>query len=120
MRRDQRLRRREDFAAVYRQGRPASNELLALRARRNELGHNRYGFSVGKRIGKAVVRNRLKRRLRAAIKSIMPSLSPGAHTAAGWDVIIIGRAPAATVNYDELVRALTQLFRRARLMESRE
>ena len=116
MRREQRLRRRQDFAAVYREARPASNELLALRARRNELGHNRYGFSIGKRLGKAVVRNRLKRRLRAAISSITPSPSPDARPATGWDVVIIGRAPAATVNYDELVRALTQLFRRARLM----
>ncbi len=113
MTRYERLRRRQDFAAVHREGRSTSGDLLVLRIRPNDLPFNRYGYSVGKRVGKAVVRNKVKRRLRAAIAGMA---APLAEAAAGRDVVIIARAPAATVDYDELVRALTRLLRRARLL----
>ena len=122
MRRDARLRRAEDFAAVYRDGRATSSELVVVRARRNAVGHNRYGFSVGKRVGKAVERNRVKRRLRAAVDGLMRPSSPRAVVndptgeAPGWDIVLIARAPAARVTYDDLVRTVTALFRRARLL----
>lgn len=108
MRRDERLRRRQDFGSVYREGRAQTSDLLALRVRPNQLGHNRYGFSVGRRVGKAVIRNRVKRRLRAAVTALAPR--------GGWDVVVMARAPAATVDYDELVHTLARLFRRARLL----
>jgi ribonuclease P protein component len=108
MRRHQRLRRRQDFAAVYRKGRPVNGELLAIRALRNDRDHCRFGFAVNKRVGKAVVRNRVKRRLRAAATALAP--------AGGWDVVVTARAPAAAVTYDELVRALAALFTRARIL----
>ena len=122
MRRDARLRRAEDFAAVYREGRATSSDLMVVRARRNAVGRNRYGFSVGKRVGKAVERNRVKRRLRAAVDGLMQSsaapAAPGdlAGDAGGWDIVVIARAPAARVTYDDLVRTVTALFRRARLL----
>lgn len=75
--------------------------------RRNGLEQSRFGFAVGKRVGKAVVRNKVKRRLRAAVGQLRPT--------GGWDVLITARAPAATVGYDELVRALADLFVRARI-----
>jgi ribonuclease P protein component len=107
MRRDERLRRRRDFDALAR-GRSLGGSVLALRLVRNGLDHSRFGFAVGKRVGKAVIRNRVKRRLRAAIRGLAPG--------AGWDVLVIARASAATVDYDDLVRALTDLFQRARLV----
>lgn len=115
MKRSERLRRRQDFAAVHREGRSTSGDLLVLRTRPNELPYNRYGFSVGKRVGKAVVRNRVKRRLRAALTILAAPLAAAA-AAGGRDVVIIARAPAAAVDYDELARALARLLRRARLL----
>lgn len=119
MHRHERLRRRQDFTAAYREGRATSGDLLVLRSRPNQLGHNRYGFSVSKRVGTAVVRNRVKRRLRAAVTALLvPAVAADDGMAAtqGWDLIVIARAPAATVDYDELVRALARLLRRARIL----
>ena len=108
MRREQRLRRRRDFDAVYRGGRPAHGDFLSLRVLRNGLEQSRFGFAVNKRAGGAVTRNRIKRRLRAAITALAV---PG-----GWDVVVSARAPAATVPYDDLVRVLTAALRRARVL----
>lgn len=108
MRREQRLRRRRDFDAVYRTGRLVHTGFLSVRVRRTELERSRIGLAVTKRAGGAVMRNRIKRRLRAAIDTLG---LPG-----GWDVVITARAPAATVPYDELVRVLTRALRRARVL----
>ena len=109
MRRQQRLRKRTDFDAVYRKGRASANKLVALRLLRNDLPYNRYGFSVGKRLGKAVVRNRVKRRLREGVRSL--TLQPG------WDVVISARRPAAAADYHELREAVAGLLSRAQILD---
>jgi len=101
----ERLRRRQDFVAVYRNGRAWANRFLVLRALPNSLPHHRYGFVVSKRVGKAVVRNRLKRRLREGLRSLtLP---------AGWDMVLLARPPAASASYHELAQAMTNLISRA-------
>jgi ribonuclease P protein component len=109
--REQRLRRERDFAAVYQRGRSWSNQLLAIRTLPAAGSTSRFGFAVGKRVGGAVVRNRVKRRLRALVRELDP--------AAGWDVVIIARPDAASVDFDRLRSALVSLFGRAGLLGSR-
>jgi ribonuclease P protein component len=108
VRRDQRLRREREFAAVYRQGRSWSNQMLALRVLPSTLPQSRFGFAVGKRVGKAVVRNKVKRRLREAVRALQP--------VNGWDVVIVARPPAAEADFAGLRGALGSLFRRAGLL----
>lgn len=108
MLRERRLRRSNDFAAVYRRGRPLSNDLLALRSLKTDRPQSRVGFAVGKRIGTAVVRNRVKRRLRAAVASL--PLMPG------WDLVVAARPAAATQDYQALRSALLGLLQRAHLL----
>jgi ribonuclease P protein component len=108
MLRERRLRRSADFAAVYRSGRSASSELLALRSLKTARPVSRVGFAVGRRLGTAVVRNRVKRRLRAAMTSL--ALAPG------WDIVVTARPAAATKGYHELEAALAGLLRRQQLL----
>lgn len=109
MRREQRLRRRQDFGAVYRRGRSWANNVLVLRSLPNGLVTSRYGFSISKRVGKANVRNRVKRRLRESIRALAP--------ADGWDVVVIARQPAAEADYRTLLGALRSLLGRAQMVE---
>lgn len=108
LRRHQRLRRREDFSAVYRKGRSWANALLVLRARSTGGPLTRYGFSVSKRVGKAVVRNRVRRRLREAVARL--PVRPG------YDVVVIARPAAREARYRDLAAAARDLLDRARLL----
>ena len=105
MRREQRLRRRKDFDAIYRQGQVHGNRLLVVRVRPNGLSETRFGFVAGKAVGNAVTRNRVKRRLR--------SISQHAHALDGLDIVIGARRTAADATYAELDRAVIALLRRA-------
>lgn len=105
MRRQQRLRKRRDFIAVYREGRYYGHHLVALRVLANGRGLMRFGFVVSKGIGKAVVRNRVRRRLREGVRTLP--------VAPGWDMMIIARPPAAAADYHRLRDAVAGLLLRA-------
>ena len=108
MQRAQRLRSEREFAAVYGRGRAWSNQALAIRVLANALPQSRFGFAAGKRVGKAVVRNRVKRRLREAVRSLAP--------AGGWDVVVIARPAAASMDFASLRAALAALLSRAQIL----
>jgi len=110
MRREERLSKKRDFEAVYQEGKSRSNSLLALRALPNQLGSNRYGFAVGKRLGGAVIRNRVKRRLREGTRHTKVKV--------GWDIVIIARQNAARSDYHRLKRALEELLAQAQLLRN--
>ena len=109
MRRQQHLRHRRDFDAVYRSGRSYAQGPLVLRTRANpDVAAPRFGFAVGKRLGGAVVRNRIKRRLREAVKA------SGARGSV--DVVVIARNGADDESFQDLRTVLDSLLRRADLL----
>ena len=65
-----------DFRRVRTHGKSWAHPFAILCALPNNLPHNRYGFSVSKRIGGAVVRNRVKRLLREAVRTTPQDVGP--------------------------------------------
>jgi ribonuclease P protein component len=112
MRKEQRLRRREDFAAVYRKGRHYASDLLAVRALRSDREVTRFGIAAGTALGGAVVRNRVKRRLREGLRALDP--------APGWDVVVSARKAAVRASYHELLGDVTRLLIRAGVLPKGE
>ena len=102
-----RLKGREAFERVFREGQSWATPLLVLRASPNDSPHSRVGYSTSKRLGKAVVRNRLKRRLREAARA--------AHIVSGWDIVLIAREASRTATFAQLVEALQRLLQQAGL-----
>ena len=112
MRREQRLRRQQEFALVYRRGRPFRSNLLMLRALPSGQPTSRVGFTVSKALGNAVVRNRLKRRLREVVRALP--------LASGWDLVLNARRGAADAEYRELRAVVADLMDRAGVLEESE
>lgn len=108
-----RLARPFEFERVRKKGRSWTTRLVVLAVLPNDLGHNRYGFAVGRRVGKAVRRNKIKRRMREAVRHVHPELDRG------YDMVFIARGPLADTNvsYDEVKSAIHTLCRKAGLLE---
>jgi ribonuclease P protein component len=108
--RELRLRRSSDFDRVRARGRSWSSRHVVVSVLENDLGRNRYGFAVGRRVGDAVARNRAKRLLREAVRALHPDLRQG------YDMVIIARnsfRPELTM--PELAGQVAELVARAGL-----
>ncbi|HZG01957.1 MAG TPA: ribonuclease P protein component [Streptomyces sp.] len=120
---ENRLRRREDFAAAVRRGRRAGRPLLVVHLRRGSPRSDsggrtdphvaegvvppaRAGFVVSKAVGNAVVRNRVKRRLRHLVRERLAVLPPGS-------LMVIRALPGAgEASHEKLARDLDSALQR--------
>ncbi|WP_079127369.1 ribonuclease P protein component [Streptomyces sp. TP-A0874] len=112
---ENRLRRREDFAAAVRRGRRAGRPLLVVHLRSGSASPHgagegsppvRAGFVVSKAVGGAVTRNLVKRRLRQLIRERLVLLPPGS-------LVVVRALPGAgEAGHDQLARDLDAALRR--------
>lgn len=109
---DQRLRRKSDFDAVFRDGIRASRGPLALRVRERDGQASsqpcRFGYAVSSRLGGAVQRNRIRRRLRETARQMNAE-----GDCAGLDVVVIARQGAVEADFQQLDATLRSLVRRS-------
>lgn len=78
--------------------------VLARPVRQGSLG--RVGFTVSKKVGKAHERNLVKRRLRHLMRQRKDRF-------AAYDVVVIARASALAISFEELSRQLDKALGRA-------
>ncbi len=102
-----------DFQRVRKLGRSWAHPFAVVCVLPNDLPHNRYGFSVSKRLGGAVVRNRVKRLLREAVRTTPQEMGP---IVSGYDVVFIARPPIVGQPYAEVREVVRVLLRRAGLL----
>ncbi len=84
-RREEHLRRPEDFRRVYERRRSVSDHWLIIYGLENGLPHCRIGLSVSRKVGSAVQRNRLRRLYREAFRLSRAQLP------IGLDLVLIPR-----------------------------
>ena len=108
------LKLNRDFRRLYQKGTSAVNPFLAVYCRKNRLGHNRLGLTVGPKVGHAVVRNRVRRRLRESYRLHEDRFRQG------YDIVVVARARAAGARYAQLETALLRLARRLDLLREEE
>jgi ribonuclease P protein component len=101
-----RLLRRAEYDAVYREGKRRSSSEFTVFLRSNGLERSRFGWSIKKAIGGAVVRNRIRRRLREIVRLHRKEISPG------WDIVIHPRTSAAKQEFSLLAAELLKVLPR--------
>ena len=105
------IKKNRDFRRLYSSGKSAANGYLAVYCRRNRLGVNRIGLTVGTRVGKAVVRNHVRRLIREAYRLREDRLR------LGWDLVIVARTRAAEASFRQIDEALSALLQKLGLTE---
>lgn len=104
----ERIRRKSDFARLYREGRRWRGRFFSLIYKENGLGFSRLAVVAGRKVGPAVVRNRAKRRFRELFRRRKDLF--GEPT----DIIVLVRPEAAEAPWtklrDDYEMALTKIF----------
>ena len=107
---DERIRKKSDFAGLYRLGSRFRGRLFTLVFLRNELGHARLAVVASRKVGSAVVRNRVKRRFRELFRREKGLLKEP------LDLIVIARPESGQAAWGELrdayISALTTICRK--------
>ncbi len=103
----ERLKRRQDFVAAAKALYSAMPGMVVQARDRQDTAAPRVGFTATKKLGNAVVRNRLKRRLREIAR-----LGLRGQAKAGFDYVLIARAPTWTRGFAELQKDLNSALKR--------
>lgn len=105
------LKENRDFRRLYGSKQNVVTPYMAVYCRKNKLGINRLGLTVGTKVGHAVVRNRVRRRLREAYRA------QEADILAGYDIVVVARVRAAQAPFQVLQRSLTDCLTKLKLMQ---
>ena len=97
------LKKSKDFQIVYKKGKSYGNKYLVMYVLPNELGKNRIGISVSKKVGNSIVRHHLTRLIRESYRLHEEQFL------CGYDVVVIARTTAKDRTYHEIKSALIHL-----------
>lgn len=108
------LKKNRDFQLVYKTGASYVNKYLVMYARENQLGKNRIGISVSKKVGNSVVRHRLCRLVRESYRLHEDVFRRG------FDIVVVARVSAKERTFREIESAFLHLGRLHHLVEKEE
>ncbi|CAH1856886.1 ribonuclease P protein component [Convivina intestini] len=115
MRKTFRIKKPEEFQAVFGQHRSVANKYFVVyQAAKPTQKHFRLGLSVGKKIGKAHDRVWVKRRIRQTLLELKPELP------AELDILVIARPAVAGKSQQFIKKQLIHAFRLARIVKDEE
>lgn len=92
-----------EFGNVYKRGKSYANKYLVMYIVDNNLGVNRLGISVSKKVGNSVVRHRTTRLIREAYRLHKDELMNGK------DIVVVARVNSKGRNYFEVESAFLHL-----------
>ena len=104
------LKKNADFQKVYKEHNSRANRLLVLYVRANDLGRNRLGISVSRKVGNSVVRHHLTRLVREAYRLHEASFQ------IGWDMVVVARKQAGDADFHQMESAFLHIARLQKLI----
>ena len=94
------LKKNSDFKNVYTRGKSYANKYLVMYVLENNMGKNRIGISVSKKVGNSVVRHRLTRLVRESYRLHEDIFN------SGLDIVVVVRVNAKEIDYHKMESAL--------------
>ena len=107
------LKKNSDFQQVYRRGTSYANRYLVMYCLKNQLGRNRIGISVSKKVGNSVVRHHLTRLIRESYLN-------EEKFCCGYDIVVIVRVNGKEQGFHSMESALLHLGKLHKIMKSEE
>jgi ribonuclease P protein component len=108
MKKKNRIKKNEEFQAVFQKGKSSANRQFVLYCLEKPGQPDfRIGLSVSKKIGNAVTRNRIKRMIRQVFTELKEFID------SEKDFVIIARKPCADMTYEELKSSMLHVMRRS-------
>jgi ribonuclease P protein component len=95
---------RRDFELVFEEGISSASQHLVIYARLNDLGVDRLGLSVSKKIGAAVIRNRIRRLLREAVRKFFGEMLMN------YDLVIVAKRSSKEGTLDDFTQAIKRFL----------
>lgn len=92
-----------EFGNVYKRGKSCANKYLVMYITDNDLGMNRIGISVSKKVGNSVVRHRVTRLIREAYRLHQDEFLKGR------DIVVVARVNSKGHDYWDIESALLHL-----------
>ncbi len=106
----ERIRKKSEFASLYRDGGRVRGRYFTLVFLRNGLGHSRLAVVASRKVGSAVVRNRVKRRFRELFRRNKTLLEES------LDIIVITRPESGEAPWPDLrhayISSMTTILRK--------
>ena len=105
------IKKDRHFRNIYNKGTSIANKQLVMYSIKNGSEFNNIGISASKKIGKSVIRNLIKRRIKEVYKIQEPLLKQG------YDIIIIVRAAAVELSFNDLNKSVNHLLKKQKLFK---
>lgn len=107
-----RLRLKNDFDRLFKEGKFAGQVFFTLGFIKNKMANSRFAVIVGKKVSKkAVTRNSIKRK---AVEAIRLNLS---QIKSGFDMVFIAKPEIQGKKYKEIEETIKSLLKRTNLIE---
>lgn len=108
----ERIRKSAEFESVYQAGKSYANKYFVIYMSKSDLGLNRLGVSVSKKVGNSVVRHRIKRLVKESFRLHEEMFN------SGLNIVVIARKDACGISYEETTKALLHLMKLHHCMKS--
>lgn len=105
------LKQNHVFRKLYARGNQAVGAFVVVYCMKNGTKQNRLGVTASTKLGHAVVRNRARRRLREVYRLHEDALK------CGYDVILVARSRAVTVEFARLEKAFLKQCAELKLLK---
>ena len=114
MRFSESLKSNRDFKNVYKNGKSYANKYLVMYVLENDLGKNRLGISVSKKVGNSVVRHRLTRLVRESYRLNECRFN------SSLNMVIVVRNTAKDKTFHEIESAFLHLCKKHKILKEME